>query len=96
LGNCDGAASIGGSYRFIEAWSGGDPVALDRLASLVYEELHRMARHYMQDERTNNTLQTTALVNEVYVRLVDQKNIDWQQRGQVLCHYRPDDAPHSG
>jgi RNA polymerase sigma factor (TIGR02999 family) len=44
-----------------------------------------MARHYMQDERTNNTLQTTALVNEVYVRLVDKKNIDWQQRGQFFA-----------
>jgi RNA polymerase sigma factor (TIGR02999 family) len=69
----------------LRAWSGGDLGALDRLAVLVYEELHRMARHYMQDERNCNTLQTTALVNEVYVRLVDQKNIDWQQRGQFFA-----------
>jgi RNA polymerase sigma factor (TIGR02999 family) len=69
----------------LRAWSGGDPAALDRLAAVVYEELHRMARHYMRDERTGNTLQTTALVNEVYVRLVDHNNIDWQQRGQFFA-----------
>src|ERR1039457_994381 len=61
----------------LKAWSGGDQAALDRLAALVYDELHRMARHYMQDERTGNTLQTTALVNEVYLRLVDVRNVDW-------------------
>ncbi len=69
----------------LRAGSGGDPAALDRLAVLVYEELHRMARHYMQDERTGDLLQTTALVNEVYVRLVDQENVDWQQRGQFFA-----------
>ena len=69
----------------LRAWSGGDQTALDRLAALVYDELHRMARHYMLDERTGNTLQTTALVNEVYLRLVDVKNIDWQQRGQFFA-----------
>jgi RNA polymerase sigma factor (TIGR02999 family) len=51
----------------------------------VYDELHRMARRYMKDERTGNTLQTTALVNEVYLRLVDVKNVDWQQRGQFFA-----------
>jgi RNA polymerase sigma factor (TIGR02999 family) len=69
----------------LKAWSGGDPAALDRLSALVYDELHRMARHYMQDERSGNTLQTTALVNEVYLRLVDVKNVDWQQRGQFFA-----------
>jgi RNA polymerase sigma factor (TIGR02999 family) len=69
----------------LKAWSGGDQAALDRLSALVYDELHRMARHYMQDERTGNTLQTTALVNEVYLRLVDVKNVDWQQRGQFFA-----------
>jgi RNA polymerase sigma factor (TIGR02999 family) len=75
------SAEITGLLR---AWSGGDQTALDRLAALVYDELHRMARHYMQDERTGNTLQTTALVNEVYLRLVDVRNVDWQQRGQFF------------
>jgi RNA polymerase sigma factor (TIGR02999 family) len=69
----------------LRAWSGGDQAALDRLAALVYDELHRMARRYMKDERTGNTLQTTALVNEVYLRLVDVKNVDWQQRGQFFA-----------
>jgi len=69
----------------LKAWSGGDQAALDRLAALVYDELHRMARHYMKDERAGNTLQTTALVHEVYVRLVDLKNVDWQQRGQFFA-----------
>jgi RNA polymerase sigma factor (TIGR02999 family) len=69
----------------LRAWSGGDQAALDRLAALVYDELHRMARHYMRDERTGITLQTTALVNEVYLRLVDVKNVDWQQRAQFFA-----------
>src|SRR5216683_7604458 len=69
----------------LRAWSDGDQAALDRLAALVYDELHHMARHYMKDERTGNTLQTTALVNEVYLRLVDVKNVDWQQRGQFFA-----------
>ena len=68
----------------LRAWSGGDQAALDRLAALVYDELHHMARRYMKNERTGNTLQTTALVNEVYLRLVDVKNIDWQQRAQFF------------
>jgi RNA polymerase sigma factor (TIGR02999 family) len=69
----------------LRAWSGGDQAASDRLAALVYDELHHMARRYMKDERTGNTLQTTALVNEVYLRLVDVKNVDWQQRGQFFA-----------
>jgi RNA polymerase sigma factor (TIGR02999 family) len=69
----------------LKAWSGGDQAALDQLATLVYDELHRMARHFMRDERTGNTLQTTALVNEVYLRLIDVKNVDWQQRGQFFA-----------
>jgi RNA polymerase sigma factor (TIGR02999 family) len=69
----------------LRAWSGGDQAALDRLASLVYDDLRRIARHYMRDERAANTLQTTALVNEVYLRLVDVKNVDWQQRAQFFA-----------
>jgi len=69
----------------LRAWSSGDQAALDRLAALVYDELHRMARHYMRNERTGNTLQTTALVNEVYLRLVDVNNVDWQQRAQFFA-----------
>ena len=69
----------------LKAWSSGDQTALERLASVVYKELHRMARRYMKNERPGNTLQTTALVNEVYLRLVDIKNVDWQHRAQFFA-----------
>jgi len=69
----------------LKAWSEGDPAALDRLAAKVYHELHRMARRYMRNERADNTLQTTAVVHEVYLRLVDVKNVDWQQRAQFFA-----------
>ena len=64
----------------LRAWAGGDPVALDRLTPLVYGELHRMARRYMRRERAGNSIQTTALVNEAYLRIVDVKNVSWQDR----------------
>ena len=55
----------------LKAWGSGDAAALDQLTPLVYEELRRLARRYMRNERAGNTLQTTALVNEAYLRLVD-------------------------
>ena len=76
------SAEITGLLR---AWSGGDQTAFDRLAPQVYDELRRIARHFMRNERAGNTLQTTALVNEVYLRLVDVKNVDWQQRAQFFA-----------
>ena len=69
----------------LKAWSGGDPAALERLAGHVYDELRHIARRYMRNERAGNTLQATALVNEVYLRLADVKNIDWQQRAQFFA-----------
>jgi RNA polymerase sigma factor (TIGR02999 family) len=69
----------------LKAWSGGDQAALDRLTSLVYVELQRIARRYMRHEGAGNTLQTTALVNEVYLRLVDVKNVEWQHRAQFFA-----------
>ena len=69
----------------LKAWSGGDQAALGRLADQVYNELRLIARRYMRNERAGNTLQTTALVNEVYLRLVDVKNVDWQQRAQFFA-----------
>ena len=69
----------------LRAWSAGDHAALDRLAAVVYRELHHVARRYMKNERPGNTLQTTALVNEVYLRLVDLKNVDWQHRAQFFA-----------
>ena len=69
----------------LQAWSGGDPQALDRLMPMVYSELRRIAHRYMRKERGGNTLQTTALVNEAFLRLVDVKNVDWQQRAQFFA-----------
>ena len=69
----------------LKAWSGGDQAALERLAGHVYDELRLIARRYMRNERAGNTLQATALVNEVYLRLADVKNIDWQQRAQFFA-----------
>ena len=66
--------------RLLEAWSEGDHSALDKLAPLVYAELHRLAHRYMRRERSHHTLQTSALVNEAYVRLIDQRTVRWQNR----------------
>jgi len=65
-------------------WRNGDKQALDRLMPLVYEELRRMADRYMRNERKGHTLQTSALVNEAYLRLVDHENIDWQNRAHFF------------
>jgi len=64
----------------LKAWESGDAAALDQLTPLVYDELRRLARRYMRNERVGNTLQTTALVNEAYLRLVDAKRVGWQDR----------------
>lgn len=69
----------------LRAWRDGDQAAFDRLASLVYDDLVRMARRYMNNEREGNTLQTTALVNEAYLRLVDVKNDGWRDRAQFFA-----------
>ena len=66
--------------QLLHAWSKGDETALEKLMPLVYNELHRMARHYMARESPGHTLQTTALVNEAYVRLVDAAHTSFQNR----------------
>jgi RNA polymerase sigma factor (TIGR02999 family) len=66
------------------AWSEGDEAALARLVPQVYAELHRLAHHYMRGERPGHTLQTTALVNEAYLRLVDTRRIRWESRAHFL------------
>jgi RNA polymerase sigma factor (TIGR02999 family) len=71
--------------NLLKAWSGGDPAALERLAEQVYPELRRMARRYMKNERLGNTLQATALVHEVYLRLVDVTKVEWQERAQFFA-----------
>jgi len=66
-------------------WRAGDAGALDKLTPLVYEELRRQARHYMAAERSGHTLQTTALVNEAYLRLFGHKKIHWQNRDHFFA-----------
>jgi RNA polymerase sigma factor (TIGR02999 family) len=68
----------------LKAWSAGDRDVLSELAPLVEAELRRLARHYMSRERAGHTLQPTALVNEAYVRLIDWKNADWQNRAHFF------------
>lgn len=65
-------------------WSEGDSGALDKLMPIVYDELRRLAHNYLRRERPGHTLQTTALVNEAYLRLVDQTQARWQNRAQFL------------
>jgi RNA polymerase sigma factor (TIGR02999 family) len=69
----------------LKAWSSGDETALDRLAEQVYPELRRIARRYMKNEGQGNTLQTTAIVHEVYLRLVDVTKVEWQARAQFFA-----------
>lgn len=67
------------------AWSDGDRSALEQLIPLVHKELHRLARRYMVRERAGHTLQTTALVNEAYLRLIDLKRVRWQNRAHFFA-----------
>jgi RNA polymerase sigma-70 factor (ECF subfamily) len=69
----------------LTAWGNGDQDALSRLTPLVYGELHRLAQGYMRGEHAGHTLQTTALVNEVYIKLVDSSRVRWQNRAHFLA-----------
>jgi RNA polymerase sigma factor (TIGR02999 family) len=71
-----------GITELLVDWSKGDQKALDKLMPLVYSELRRLAGNYLRRERQSHTLQPTALVNEAYLKLVDQKNARWQNRAQ--------------
>jgi RNA polymerase sigma factor (TIGR02999 family) len=71
--------------QLLAEWTDGNQSALDELYPLVYDELHRLARRYMSRERKGHTLQTTALINEAYVRLVDQKNVHWANRSHFFA-----------
>ena len=71
--------------QLLRAWSDGQQEALQRLMPLVYEELHRLARHYMSRERSGHILQTTALVNEAFLRLVDARHVNWQNRAHFFA-----------
>src|SRR5450631_3341297 len=69
----------------LHAWSEGDRGALEKLMPIVYEELRRLGRRYMRGERSGHSLQTTALVNEAYTRLVDYKRMQWQNRAHFFA-----------
>jgi RNA polymerase sigma-70 factor, ECF subfamily len=71
--------------QLLRAWTTGDEQALEKLTPLVYEGLHRVARHYMAGQRSGHILQTTALVNEVYLQLVDCGQMNWQDRAHFFA-----------
>jgi len=73
-----------GVTQLLVAWNQGDQAALDQLLPAVYEELRRLARNYLRQERPGHTLQPTALVHEAYLRLIDQRNVTWQNRAHFL------------
>src|SRR2546425_13000523 len=70
--------------RLLQAWSQGDQGALEKLTPYVYHELHRVAHRYMSREPRGHTLQTTALINEAYGRLIDSGDMNWQNRAQFF------------
>ncbi|MGE3510558.1 MAG: sigma-70 family RNA polymerase sigma factor [Vicinamibacterales bacterium] len=69
----------------LRAWTEGDQGALDRLTPIVYGQLHRLAHYYLKHERAGHSLQTTALVNEAYIRLVDYRRMQWQDRAHFMA-----------
>ena len=70
--------------QLLVAWTAGDRQALDQMLPLVYDELHRLAARYLAAERPDHTLQPTALVHEAFLRLIDQREVDWRNRAQFL------------
>ncbi len=66
--------------QMLREWSGGNREALEGLMPLVYDELHRQAANFLRRERSDHTLQATALINETYLKLIDQRNVDWESR----------------
>ena len=96
-------ASPDGVTQLLINWRNGDKAALDQLTPLVYEELRRLARGFMRKERSNHTLQTSALINEAYLKLADQDETNWQNRAhffavaaQIMRHILVDHARSYG
>src|SRR6202050_4037004 len=77
--------AAGDISTILRAWTGGDQGALDKLTPIVYDELRRLARRHMKRERPGHSLQTTALANEAYMRLVDYKRMQWQNRAHFFA-----------
>ena len=71
--------------QLLQAWSSGDQGALEKIVPLVYDQLHQLARHYMAGERPGHLLQTSALVNEAYLRLIDAGQVNWQNRAHFFA-----------
>jgi RNA polymerase sigma-70 factor (ECF subfamily) len=71
--------------QLLRAWSGGDQSALERLMPMVYNDLHRLAQHYMAQERPDHTLQPTALVHEAYLRMLDSAHPSWQDKAHFFA-----------
>jgi RNA polymerase sigma factor (TIGR02999 family) len=71
--------------QLLRAWASGDPAALEQLTPRVYQELRRIAGHHMQNERPEQTIQTTALVHEAYLKLIDITNVDWRHRAHFFA-----------
>ena len=80
-----GTSRSGEVSELLQAWGDGDRRALDQLTPIVYDELRRLASHYMRGERPGHSLQATALVNEAYMRLVDYKGMQWQNRAHFFA-----------
>src|SRR5436190_11856581 len=80
-----GELAVGQISTLLRAWSDGDQSALERLTPIVYDELHSLARRYMNRERPGHSLQTSALVNEAYMRLVDYTRMQWQDRAHFFA-----------
>jgi RNA polymerase sigma factor (TIGR02999 family) len=80
----DDTADHGAATALLIAWGAGDAAARERMLPLVYDELRRLAAGYLRRERPGHTLQPTALVHEAYVRLIDQRQVDWSNRAQFV------------
>jgi RNA polymerase sigma factor (TIGR02999 family) len=78
-------AACSETTQLLRAWAGGDQDALEQLTPRVYDELRRIAGHFMQGERPGRTIQTTALVHEAYLKLIDVTNVDWQHRAHFFA-----------
>src|SRR4030095_8603375 len=84
-GTYEASANLDEVSRLVLDWADGDQAALERLMRLVYDELRRVAHNYMRREHPGHTLQTTALVDEVYLRLVNQTHTQWKSRAQFFA-----------
>src|SRR5580700_3639851 len=80
-----GPPEVGEVSSLLRAWGDGDQGALEKLTPIVYDELRRLARRHMKGERPGHSLQTTALANEAYMRLVDYKRMQWQNRAHFFA-----------